>query len=448
MNTPFIFFVFLFLFSKSVFSEEIAVHGIVKASDTQTIIPGANIIIKESFVGTITDRDGAFVLYLSAPSVTITVSHIGYAEQEAVITQKTRNITIVLDPIVYELQEFIVKPVNLRKIYAYAIPLEGITIDGQLNDWPYPMAEYPISTLVVGIPPDSAKTRKNLRQTISFDEDTGAPPLSEMDFLGTYRVGYNAKAGLLYVGVTVVDESRIVHPQAVSHSFIGRHDGMAIFLDADIKKKADYQKVKDAQRYVMVPGKGFYSGSETNPALTRQDKQPSDLKGVYFNSNRISTYEWAIPVYDIYPKKQTIFSPQKVMGFELAVKDADTDNSFNWISWTPLATVQGWRNSFNFGMLSIEPQVGWISGCVIDTASGKPLIRSPVFLVDSKECKASVLTDSRGQFRTILPPGRFSLRALGTHFEGINWVEAEVKAGMQTEGLVMKIRYTEQKYKK
>ena len=132
-----------------------------------------------------------------------------------------------------------------------------------------------------------------------------------MDFLGSYRVGYNAKAGLLYVGVKVIDESRIVHLQAVSHSFIGRHDGMAIFVDADLKQKADYQQVKDAQRYVMVPGEGFYSGSETNPALTRRVEQPNDLKGAYFNRNRITTYEWAIPVYDIYPKKPMIFSKKK-----------------------------------------------------------------------------------------------------------------------------------------
>ena len=61
----------------------------------------------------------------------------------------------------------------------------------------------------------------------------------------------------------------------------------------------------------MVPGKGFYSGSETNPALTKQDKQLVDLKGAYFNRNWISTYEWAIPVYDIYPKKQMIFLQKK-----------------------------------------------------------------------------------------------------------------------------------------
>ena len=82
MNTPFTFLVFLLLFSQSVFSAEIAVHGIVKASDTQTTIPGANIIIKESLVGTITDSNGVFVLYPSDPSITIIVSHVGYAEQE------------------------------------------------------------------------------------------------------------------------------------------------------------------------------------------------------------------------------------------------------------------------------------------------------------------------------------------------------------------------------
>ena len=136
------------------------------------------------------------------------------------------------------------------------------------------------------------------------------------------------------------------------------------------------------------------------------------------------------------------------MGFELAVKDADADNSFNWSSWTPMATVRGWRQSFNFGRLSLEPQIGWISGRVTEAVSGTPLIRSPVFLVDSKECKASVFTDSRGQFMTILPPGHFSLRALGTHFEGVNWVEVNVKAGMQTEGLVMKVRYIQHTNKK
>ena len=98
-------------------------------------------------------------------------------------------------------------------------------------------------------------------------------------------------------------------------------------------------------------------------------------------------------------------------------------------------------------MLSLEAQVGWISGRVTDAASGNPLIRSPVFLVNSKECKASVFTDSRGQFRTILPPGRYSLRALGTHFEGTNWVEVEVNAEMQTEGIALKVRDTQLKNK-
>ena len=62
------------------FAQQISINGIVKDTSGEPII-GANVIVKGTTNGTITDLDGNFQLSAD-PSVTIVVSYVGFQTQE------------------------------------------------------------------------------------------------------------------------------------------------------------------------------------------------------------------------------------------------------------------------------------------------------------------------------------------------------------------------------
>ena len=61
----------------------------------------------------------------------------------------------------------------------------------------------------------------------------------------------------------------------------------------------------------------------------------------------VTTYEWAIEVFDVYPDQPTKLEPGKRIGFDIAIADKDapavSDRAFNeppearldWIYWGP-----------------------------------------------------------------------------------------------------------------
>ena len=73
-----------------------AVSGIVKDASGETII-GANVSVKGTTTGTITDIDGKFSLNVPVGS-TIKISYIGYQDFETVITtQSTLDVVLKVD---------------------------------------------------------------------------------------------------------------------------------------------------------------------------------------------------------------------------------------------------------------------------------------------------------------------------------------------------------------
>jgi hypothetical protein len=78
--------------------------------------------------------------------------------------------------------------------------MSGITIDGRLDDWPKDLRSYPVRNQLLGHPNYDSESR----------EATGDPDAS-------FRVGYDPKAGVIYLAVVVkdADEDVVVHPSSV-----------------------------------------------------------------------------------------------------------------------------------------------------------------------------------------------------------------------------------------
>lgn len=87
----------LLLLSSIAWAQNRTITGKVTSSDDGSGIPGANVIVKGTNIGAITDADGNFSVSASDNSVLV-FSFVGYQSQEvAVGTQTTVNISLVVD---------------------------------------------------------------------------------------------------------------------------------------------------------------------------------------------------------------------------------------------------------------------------------------------------------------------------------------------------------------
>lgn len=96
------------MFSTFGFSQSITVGGVVKEKATGLPIPGANVQVKNSNTGTVTDFDGLFTLKAVSPGATVVVSYIGYRNFEFKASAATTTFTITLEEDAKTLDEVVV----------------------------------------------------------------------------------------------------------------------------------------------------------------------------------------------------------------------------------------------------------------------------------------------------------------------------------------------------
>lgn len=95
---------------------------------------------------------------------------------------------------------------------AIAVPVEGITVDGDLSDWPADIRRYPIVL-----------------------PEYGDIPKDTVDYQGNFRIGYNARENALYIAVEVQDESTMIDTTA--KAAWNTQDGCEVYLETEHKEK-------------------------------------------------------------------------------------------------------------------------------------------------------------------------------------------------------------------
>jgi len=85
------------------YAQNINIKGVIQDSDLMPI-PGANIIVKNTNTGAISDFDGNFAINNVPQGATLICSYIGFVTQELVVT--TNDVLIItLSPDVAQLDE-------------------------------------------------------------------------------------------------------------------------------------------------------------------------------------------------------------------------------------------------------------------------------------------------------------------------------------------------------
>lgn len=95
----------LLLGSAQLMAQTRDVSGTVTDKSDASGIPGVNIAVKGSSVGTVTDSNGKFALKAPTSATTLVVSYIGFATQELAIAD---NMEISLEPSAEQLNEVVV----------------------------------------------------------------------------------------------------------------------------------------------------------------------------------------------------------------------------------------------------------------------------------------------------------------------------------------------------
>src|SRR5690606_33813016 len=98
--------VFLMLNVINGYSQDFTVRGTVTAEDGESI-PGANVTVKNTSIGTVTDLAGNYKINIPDGNQTLVVSFIEYVSQEIPINGRS-EIDIVLEPDVQALEEVVV----------------------------------------------------------------------------------------------------------------------------------------------------------------------------------------------------------------------------------------------------------------------------------------------------------------------------------------------------
>jgi RNA polymerase sigma factor (sigma-70 family) len=249
-----------------------------------------------------------------------------------------------------------------REPSIFAGPLWGITIDGKLDDWPSSIPPHPIRNNLI---PAGWKSR----------EGNYARGVEQEAF---FRVGYDVEDQRIYLAVVVHDEENVVGNESAYST-----DAVEVFVDGLRTSRWISEPSGDwfaslkasempALQYVGVPGPGRAYGDPRrgNPALLYGDIARTRTVMAWSRNGEVTTYEWAIQVFDHYPDQPTKLTPGKRIGFDVAVVDVDpirpSNDSFptlvkpaptsppSYVTWGSAPSVMKGLDSGQLGDLILE----------------------------------------------------------------------------------------------
>jgi len=254
----------------------------------------------------------------------------------------------------------------------YAYPLETITIDGNLSDWPRNAVKYNIDTY----------------------SDT--KPRNSNDFSGYFQMGYRADNRSLYLAIVINDDSFV--EDTSSNARWNSQDGLELCIDGrhlrSISGVASFmytQKLRNINKAYYDPFANSASWDMMEVVMKKNGNQ------------RI--YEWRIQLGDQFQVGRTI-------GLDFNVFDLDSDSSFSIAGWGKGGPK--FRNPDALGdilLLTANQKLGTVTGKV-DSGSGLK-VRLPnkirLYSLQNKDLWVQTDLDSLGNYSADIPGGKYQL---------------------------------------
>ncbi|MEM6395080.1 MAG: serine hydrolase [Bacteroidota bacterium] len=293
---------------------------------------------------------------------------------------------------------------------AYIYPLTGITIDGDLGDWP---AEVQIHSM----------THVHYGDGISGPEDAEV----------SWRAGYDRERGCLYVGVQMQDDDYVKTPDNDHYS---SHDFQVLYIDPahnpDGSGVIAYEIDEDHRKIVEQEMLSFYPQVKD----ASYDQIELQIKRV----GDVVTYEWKIEIGGP-------LVSGRVIGFDYAAFDKDTDQNHVMITWGARGGDK-FQNANRIGdliLLENGNEIAEVSGNLAWLGTSGTRWPNVVRLTrtDNINYFYSAKIDSTGSFRADVPTGNYRV-SIPTSRNMIDWNKIEIieAAGEEMEVKIKSDRET------
>lgn len=264
---------------------------------------------------------------------------------------------------------------------AIAVPLEGISVDGELSDWPADLPVYFIRENTDAYGPT------DLSGTLL---DTSA------DFSPRFRVGYSAKERLIYVALEARDDS------------LAEGDGCELYLHALQDMEEDpFQFLRDyddeeAEVHKGLGWRNLFGG---------RNFVESGSQSAVGRVGDVTVYEWALAPLGETLEERVELRPGLRLGFDVVALDEDReDDTQAWVAWSPQPyKLRDARLLGNLVLAADATQPALVNG-VVHGADGMPVdgIKVRVESADGAWGDA-VLTGADGRYTAWTLPGRYRL---------------------------------------
>lgn len=261
---------------------------------------------------------------------------------------------------------------------AVAEPVSGISIDGDLSDWPSKMkGKFIATTLYVY---------------------NGASV--EDGFKGRYRAGFNRDENALYLAVEFEDDAIVLEGSGEEWN---SRDACEVFLDLKhtAERTSPVQFVYRGRPYATFE-------NQVNEELARA------AKAARASDDNHLTYEWRIDLTELQGDKENITNGA-VIGFDIAYLDRDPGGRFAFYSSSPGRHKH--LSSLELGDLVIPPKnskLAELSGRI--RWDDQNIAPASQLRIQSRSNSASFFQlplSAGGQFMVNLPVGEYELTAIG-----------------------------------
>ena len=268
---------------------------------------------------------------------------------------------------------------------AFAWPVTGIVVDGDLSDWPEGMPSYAIGW--EGAP----------RHTDGSD--------------GSFRVAYSAQQNALYLAVTMHDSSILADPGETGEWDV--QDGCELWVDA--------RHVEEER------GIGYYYIYGNTPGARWGGVRPEDARVAAQRTTGAHHYEWRI---DIGGKTegQVRLESGTSLGLMVALADRDADGWLSWSTWGQFFSGTGRPDALGDVVLA-APGGHWgtLTGELVgDEGEAVGRTRVDIRSLFSPALWVKTLSSPSGAFSLAVPAGRYRIRP---ERRGVGPVDVEVTAG-------------------
>ncbi len=265
--------------------------------------------------------------------------------------------------------------------FAFSYPLEGITLDGDLGDWPSEVARHPVR-----------------------NAHYGDYPSGPDDAYLYFRTGYDVEENLLYVAFEAVDD----HPTGRDDSEPGPGAVVALFLDLWPIRLVDEGLREDLNFWLVFKGQEaewMELVGESKPLTETIVRYAKEVRG------RRLTLEMVVSIDGLTGGRARL-AAGKSIGLDVGMNDEDADQTSTYYAW---GRGHGKYEIQSYGDLMLagteHPLVNW-DGFVVGPSPGGLLFRNFFFIrsLQFPDWPAMLIEcDDEDHFDLHLPQGDYAL---------------------------------------